>query len=168
MWQLERHAKNRVVHENVEPDVVAATLASVLPDDQIKPSIVVEITQCHATALTVDRQAAFAWPHGDEVSAPIAAQPETTSGVLATFRSRDAEKILRQEQVFVAITIEVAHGQAEDRRKLSFHRQRSRFEVVATIEKNHRIKCYGGHLAHGRQPGGQHIGNARRAEGLEA
>ena len=63
------------------------------------------------------------------------------------------EEVLAQEQIFVAVAVEVGHSHSEDGSELSFFGQRTRFELMSAVEEDHRServrldKLHAPHLA---------------------
>src|SRR5437867_11083699 len=89
--------------------------ASILPDSEVESSVVVVVTKRHAPTLTIDFQPALISGNRDEVPASVAFQPESASGVVTGRRGRNAEEVLADENVLVAIAIQIADGNAENR-----------------------------------------------------
>src|SRR5688572_3853006 len=104
--------------------------AAVLSYREIKPAVMVEIAERGAARFTVYGKAALARRNGDKASTPVTPEPETATRILAAFRGAHAKEVLRQEQVFVPIPVEIAHRDAKHGRELGLDGQRSRLEVV--------------------------------------
>ena len=54
-----------------------------------------------------------------------------------------AEEILREEPVLIAVPVNIGNADAERRRELRFDRQPVSLEVIAAIQKEHRIGSRG-------------------------
>src|SRR5258708_14439597 len=99
----------------------------------------VVITSCATALLTVCHQPAHLPGNGHKSSPAISPQKQAASGVV-TWRFRLCrEKVLRQEDIFIAIPVEVTDTDAESRRHLSFDRQRTGFKMIASVNEDCRF-----------------------------
>ncbi len=120
--------------------MVKLGLPPVLRDGQIDPAIPIKIRRRAPALLAVDFYPGFLASNGAETAFSISQQKQTSPAIVAGRFGVDVEEILRKKNVFVAIAVEIRHGQSESRRELSFDGQRDRFEMVAAIEKEHGIE----------------------------
>ena len=67
---------------------------------------------------------------------PVAAQPESASGIEAWRLGFGCEKVLSDKQVLLSIPVEVADGHSEHGGQLRFHGQIARFEFSAAVQKD--------------------------------
>ena len=76
----------------------------------------VEITNRHAAALTVDGQRVLPERNRCKTAVPVATEPKTTAGVIPAFRGGNAKKVLGDKDVFgpVAIVVSKANEAAEE------------------------------------------------------
>src|SRR5688572_3246768 len=104
----------------------------------------VEIGNGAAALLTVNLDAAFSGRKCREIPAPVSPQAEALARVVAGGLRFRAEKVLRQEKVFVPVSVKVGDTDTEHGRELSLDRERPWFEMITTIEEEHRVE--GRHL----------------------
>jgi hypothetical protein len=71
--------------------------ATILPDREIEPSVLIEVAQRRATRFSKNCKATFPRRHGDESAVPITAKPQTAACILPAFRRGYTKKVLRQE-----------------------------------------------------------------------
>src|SRR6266568_4044448 len=107
--------------------------SAVLADCHIEPPVGVEIRICRAPLLPVHQQpGALPW-HRLECSLPIAEEQEAPARVVARRRDVCREEVLAEEQVFLAIAVEVGDTGVERGSELSLGGQRARLEPRSAI-----------------------------------
>src|SRR5436305_15196236 len=101
----------------------------------------------------------------------IAKEHEASARIEARRVERGRREVLREEQVLMAVAVEVGHDNPEGRRKLCLVRQRVCFEMISAIEEQLMVERRGAH-AHGGAAGISehltHSGMGERSEGGEA
>jgi hypothetical protein len=111
---------------------------AILSDHQIDSAIFVKVTRGRAALLTVEHDSGEMPGHGFESAAAKPAQPKPATRIQAReFRSQ-REKILAQEDVLLAVAIEIRHRDRKHRRPLRLGGQRHGLEAIPAIEKDHR------------------------------
>src|ERR1051325_7148609 len=110
---------------------------SVLSNRKVSAAILVVIANRRAAPVSIDLQPAFPAWHGDKTTFAIAAEKQSSARINPAAFPIHRIKILRQEDIFMAVAIEIADTNAERRSKLRFDRKRMCFEMIAPIEENH-------------------------------
>ena len=126
-------------------------LLPVLAHQQINPAVAVVIRDGRTALLPVYPHAALGRAQGGETAMSIAAQPQAQAGIETWRLGLQGEEILREENVLVAVSVEITDADTKRRCSLRQHGQRAGDEVGAAIEEN---GCL--------QPGG--FQNFRRAQ----
>src|SRR5207249_5970844 len=81
----------------------------------------------------------------------VAAKQETAPGIVARNVGLQGEKVLAEENVFVAVAVEVGDANGKGRRHLRFDRQWAGLEVIAAIEKEAGFEREGFERLHSRR-----------------
>ncbi len=125
------HAQPRGAADVVEQGGGAVVLA----DGKVISSVAVEVAQGASALLALDANPAFVTGHRTKCSAAIAEKQQSASGIVARGLGLDAEEVLADDGVFVAVAVEVADGDSEGGRELGLVRQGARLEMVAAVEE---------------------------------
>src|ERR1043166_4877907 len=113
---------------------------AVLANRQVEATVGVIIACCCAALFAINQQTTLLSGHGCKSAMTIAAQEQTASGVVARSFAVRFKKVLREKKVFVAIAIEIAHGNSKCRRELRLDGKRSHFEVIAAIQEHYGVE----------------------------
>ncbi len=123
-WPAQLHAQSGpCARVSIEPG-----FGAILRHHQIDASVVIEIAKRGAALFAVNENAAFLSGDRLETAAAIAAQPQPASRVAPGSFGLAGEKILAQEQVLMAIAVQIAGTDGEGRGHLRFDGQGARLE----------------------------------------
>src|SRR6266700_2803289 len=98
--------------------VVELGFCAILRHNQIHPSVTIVVTQSGPALFSVNFDAAFLARNGLETAFAIPAKPQPAPGIQAIVLGSYGKEILRDEDIFVSVAIDVSHGQAERRSPL--------------------------------------------------
>src|SRR5690348_13883630 len=80
-------------------------LATILCYGKVQTAVSIEITNRRSALFAIDFYAAVLAGYHFEMAPTIAFQEQTAAGVISSRLGLDIEKVLRQEQVFIAIAV---------------------------------------------------------------
>ena len=120
--------------------VIEFGFGAVLADGEIETSIAVVIAECGSALLAVDGDPALGGGEGSESAVSIASQAEAAAAVVARNLRLVRKEILAEEQVEIAIAIDVADADRKGRRHLRFDGKWPGLEVIAPIEEEGRFE----------------------------
>src|SRR6266542_1498277 len=112
----------------------------VLADREIEPAVSVVIRIRGTTLLAVDNQAGALPRDGLEPSFAISKHQQATAGIEAWRIDLGREEILREEDVFISVAIEIGYARIERRGQLCRVGKGVCLEVIAAIQKHHVIQ----------------------------
>src|SRR6185503_17862947 len=123
------------------PDILEELrFAIVLRNNEIEFPVGVEIRNGGGALLAIYFDASFVAIHCLERPATISFQPQSPARIVARCLRIDVEKVLAQEQVFIAVAVYVTDADTKGGSKLRFGGQGTSLEVIAAIEEEHGIK----------------------------
>src|SRR5262249_52504834 len=143
-------------------------LASVLGNGQIHTAIAIKVGDGTGALFAIDFNPGLLGGHRMEVAFPITYQKQPTPAIVASGFDIDVEKILRHENIFIAIAIEIGHRQTKSRRELRLDGQWRGFEMVATVQEQHGIERRGFEWMTSGKSSAQQLFDARRPKSTES
>jgi hypothetical protein len=108
-------------------------------DEEVRSPVVIEVGNCDTALLSRDPDAALGRRNGAEPTVTVARQHETDAGIEAGRLGFGGKEVLCEEDVLMAVAVEVGDTDSEDRRELGFTGKGERLESVATGEQHDRI-----------------------------
>lgn len=106
---------------------------AILGDDQVNAAVLIEVADGGTALVAVKDDTGFLSWNGRETACAIAAQPKSASAVLTGPFGAHWKKVLAQEDVFMAVAIEIGHADREGRCPLRFGGQGNGQEVCFAI-----------------------------------
>ena len=112
--------------------------ALVLRNQQVRPTVGVQVAHRAPALLAKNLDAAAVPEHGRKPALPVAEQQQPLASIHPVILDAHRKKVLAKEHVLVSVAVEVGHGRTVDRRELRLNRQRPGFKSTTAIEQQHR------------------------------